>query len=70
MRVSVKVKSGSKDPEVYHDCIIIYTTAKRENDRANVDIVRQLSRLYDKDQAKVRLIAGRRSRNKVFQIEE
>ncbi len=68
--VKVKVRRGNKPPEKKGDLIIMYTMEKRENNRANIDVMRQLSTLYGRNDAEIRLIRGRTATSKVFSIED
>lgn len=68
--MKVKVKVGSSDPIVSGDTITIFTNAKREQNRANVDVMRQLIVLFHTEQSKIRLIKGAKSTNKVFLLKE
>lgn len=68
MRISVKVKSGSGKPEVSGNRVIVFTKAKRENNKANLDVIKQLSRLFKINPEGVKLVEGRTSTSKIFEI--
>lgn len=70
MIVKVKVKSGNGEPEINGDTVTVYTKAKREQNRANMDVMRQLSRLYNVDYTRIKLVRGQTSTNKVFLLQD
>lgn len=70
MIIKVLVKEGRKAPESKGDTLLVYTNAKRENNQANYDIIGQLSKYYRVSISDIRLIKGRTSRNKTFEIKE
>lgn len=70
MRIRVKVKTGKGSPEISGDLVIIYTTARMENNQANRDVMKQLSKIYGCTIDRIRLMEGRTSRNKVFDLIE
>lgn len=69
MIIKVKVKKGKESPQMLGDVLNVFTNVKRENNQANIDIINQISRYYGVPVSKVRLVSGRRSTNKVFQID-
>ena len=41
----------------------------RENNRANLDVMKQISRYYDVPSTSIKIISGQRSRTKVVEID-
>jgi uncharacterized protein YggU (UPF0235/DUF167 family) len=70
MIVKVNVRTGNNRVEEKGGTLIVYTTEKRKNNRANMDVIKQLSRLYSVPQSNVRIIAGQTSQKKVIEIYE
>ncbi|MCL4329927.1 MAG: DUF167 family protein [Candidatus Thermoplasmatota archaeon] len=70
MIVKVRVEYGKKPPEITENAIVVYTSEKRENNRANIDVMRQLARTYGKSIDQIKLVGGRTSRKKEFLIED
>ncbi|MCL4333228.1 MAG: DUF167 domain-containing protein [Candidatus Thermoplasmatota archaeon] len=70
VRVEVIVKRGKDKVEEKEGIIVIHTTEKRKNDRANMDIIRQLSRFYSVPQANIRIVSGRSSPKKLVDIQQ
>ncbi len=68
MIINVKVKNGRKPIEEREGYLIIYTEEPREDNRANMDILRQLAKYYKKDFRNLRIIRGARSREKMIEI--
>lgn len=69
MIVQVKVAPGSGAIEETEQGLVVHTSAKRENNRANLDIIKQIAQHYGVETSRVRLIRGRTSRNKTFEID-
>lgn len=70
MIVKVLVKEGKSSPIMKDGVLIVCTTAKRENNQANIDIISQLSKFYGVSISDVKLIKGRTNRNKVFSVKD
>ena len=68
MRVSVVVKRGERKVEERDGTVVVHTTEKRENNRANIDVIKQLSRHYSIPPSAIRIIAGANSTKKVVEI--
>jgi uncharacterized protein YggU (UPF0235/DUF167 family) len=68
--INVVVKEGKQDPVMENGVLIVHTSAKRENNLANSDIISQLSKYYDVPVMDVRLLKGRTGRKKTFLIKE
>jgi uncharacterized protein YggU (UPF0235/DUF167 family) len=67
--ITVTVFKGKARIENSGDNLKVYTNAPRENNRANYDIIRQLSKCYQTDYSKIKLVSGSKSRKKIFSIE-
>ena len=70
MIVKVRVEYGKKPAEIKENTAVVYTSEKRENNRANIDVMRQLARAYGKGIDQVKLVSGRTSKKKEFFIED
>ncbi len=70
MRVNIRVRFGNGKPEIKDGILVVYTSAKPENNRANIDVIKQVAKYYGRKAGEIRLIEGRRSRNKTFLVEE
>jgi uncharacterized protein YggU (UPF0235/DUF167 family) len=68
MLLRIKVKVGNKPVEEKDGYLIVYTSEPREGNRANIDLIKQLSRYYNKNFKDVRIIRGEKSRNKIVEI--
>lgn len=54
--------------EVNNDEITIGVTAKPEKGEANKEIVKKLSKYFDVNKSKVKIIAGEKSRKKLVEV--
>lgn len=70
MIISVKVHEGKNKPEMKNEVLHVYTIEKRENNRANADVVKQLASYYGVEASGIRIVRGRTARNKIFSIEK
>ena len=68
MIIKVQVKEGKGEPHLIDGILFVHTTARRENNAANLDIIRQLSRYFGIEQSDIKLIRGRTNRKKTFSI--
>jgi hypothetical protein len=69
MRIEIKVLRGGGPIEKKDGILTVFTTEKRKNNRANIDVVKQLSKYYSVPQASIRIVAGATSTKKVVEIE-
>lgn len=67
--ISVKVRKGKRSVRKEEGHLVVYTDAKREQNRANLDVMRQLAEFYHTDVSKIRLIKGQTNTNKIFRVE-
>lgn len=67
--INVTVINGKHDIDVNGNDLKIYTSAPRENNKANYDIIKQLAAYYKVDFHKIKLISGGKSRKKIFSID-
>lgn len=70
LKVRVKVRFGSGNPENRDDFLVIYTTARPEKNLANLDVIKQLAKFYGAKPERIHLTEGRKSRTKTFIIED
>ena len=70
MRPYVRVRHGDRKISETPDGIDVYTTEPLENNRANIDVIRQIARKYSVNTSNVRIISGSRSRKKIIDVEK
>ncbi|MGC9122835.1 MAG: DUF167 domain-containing protein [Thermoplasmata archaeon] len=68
MIIRVRVNFWNGNTEMINDTLIVYTDKKPENNRANIDVMKKIAEYFDTDIKNVKLIKGRKSRNKEFEI--
>lgn len=68
MIIKIKVRNGNKPIEEGSGCIIVYTKEPRENNRANYDVIKQLSKHYGTANKNIRILKGEKSREKIIEI--
>jgi len=68
MIIRVKVNFGKGNTEMINDTLIVYTDKKPENNKANIDVMKKIAEYFNTDIKNVKLIKGRTSRNKEFEI--
>lgn len=69
MRIEIKVLRGEIPIEMKNGILVVFTTEKRKNNRANIDVVKQLSKYYSVPQSSIRIVAGAKSTKKVVEVE-
>ncbi len=69
MIVEVKVSPGSGAILEKDGILLVHTMEKRENNRANLDVIRQIAAYYSIETSRVRLVRGRTSRKKTFIVD-
>jgi hypothetical protein len=67
--IIVKVSHGKRGIIEEEGFMRIYTMEPRENNRANLDVMKQISRYYDVPSTSIKIISGQRSRTKVVEID-
>ncbi len=70
MRHRVLVRPGNDPIEERNGILIVHTQEKRKNNRANVDVIKQLSRYYSVSQSRIRIVTGATSQKKIIEILE
>jgi uncharacterized protein YggU (UPF0235/DUF167 family) len=70
MKIAVRVKRGEGPIEEREGFIIVYSGEKRENNKANLDVTRQIARFYSVPSTSVRIIAGSGSTRKMVEIKK
>ncbi len=70
MRLYVRVRQGDRKISETPDGIDVYTTEPLENNRANIDVIRQIARKYSVNTSNVRIVSGSRSRKKIIDVEK
>ncbi len=58
MRLSVRVRHGDRKISETPDGIDVYTTEPLENNRANIDVIRQIARKYSVNTSNVRILTS------------
>ena len=66
--LKIKVRFGNGQSVISGDTGIIFTKERRENNRANLDVMKQISQLCDIPMNRIRLISGHSSTKKVIEI--
>ncbi len=69
MRVVVRVMRGNSPIEDKGSFLIVHTNERRENNRANLDVIKQVSKFYSLPSSKARLVSGGSSTRKVLNLE-
>jgi uncharacterized protein (TIGR00251 family) len=69
-RITVKVVPNAKKDEIIEkNCLVIYTTAPPENNKANKAVIELLSDFFDISKSCIRIVKGEKSRNKIIEID-
>ncbi len=66
--LKIKVRFGNGQSVISGDTGIIFTKVRRENNRANLDVMKQISQLCNIPMNRIRLISGHSSTKKVIEI--
>ena len=70
MRLYVRVRHGDRKISETPDGIEVYTTEPLENNRANIDVIKQIARKYSVNTSNVSIVSGSRSRKKIIDVEK
>ncbi len=70
MRLYVRVRHGERKISETPDGIDVYTTEPLENNRANIDVIKQIARKYSVNTSNVSIVSGSRSRKKIIDVEK
>ncbi|MGC8562496.1 MAG: DUF167 domain-containing protein [Thermoplasmata archaeon] len=68
MRINVRVRQGNGLIEELEGTVVVFTNEKRKNNRANIDVIRQLSKHYSVPVSNIRIVSGATSPKKVVEI--
>lgn len=68
VKISVLVKKGDSPIEEREGVLVVYSKEKRENNKANWDVMKQIAKFYSLPLAKIRLISGAHSIKKMMEI--
>jgi len=66
----VHVSRGRGKIELEGNVLKVHTRAEMVANRANVDVIHQISKFFSVDPGRVRILRGSRSRNKIIEITE
>ncbi len=69
-RLKVKVSHGKDRIIEETDFIRVYTMEPREMNKANIDVMKQISRYYGIPSTSVKILSGFTSRNKLVEIDD
>jgi uncharacterized protein YggU (UPF0235/DUF167 family) len=67
--INVKVFHGKGSISEESGFIRVYTMEPRENNRANLDVMKQISKYYNVPSTGVEIVSGWRSKNKMVEID-
>ncbi|MCL4444900.1 MAG: DUF167 domain-containing protein [Candidatus Thermoplasmatota archaeon] len=70
MRLFVRVRHGDRKILETPDGLDVYTPEPMENNRANMDVMKQIARKYSVNSSNVRIVSGSRSRKKIIDVEK
>ncbi len=68
MMIKVHVSKGQGEIQFKDGIYFVYTKEPTENNRANIDVIKQLSHYFNKDSRNIKLLKGSKSRTKIFEI--
>jgi|GEM_PF-1077693 len=67
--INVKVSHGKGEISEEDGFIRVYTMEPRENNRANIDVMKQISKYYGVPSTSIKIKSGQRSKNKIVEID-
>ena len=67
--INVKVSHGKGSICEENGYLRIYTMEPREKNKANIDVIRQISKYYNVPSTSIRIISGQRSKSKIVEID-
>lgn len=73
MKVEITAHPGSKRPRIEPDLfgqLHVYVNEPALEDRANIAVAEALAKHFDVRKSSIRLISGKRSKHKLFEIEQ
>ncbi len=68
MQIEVRVKKGNRKPEKTGDYLIVYTSVERQNNRANLDVIKQVALFYGVSAADISIRSGRTKSRKLLDV--
>lgn len=68
MIITVRIRYGNQPIEFSDGILTVHTKEEMIENRANIDIIKQLSKFYKVNYKSVRIIKGHRSRRKIIEI--
>ncbi len=68
MKLNIVVQRGTGAIEEKNGKLMVYTNEKRENNRANVDVIKQIAKYFSVPQTAVRIVSGFTSRKKLVEV--
>jgi uncharacterized protein YggU (UPF0235/DUF167 family) len=68
MKIDVIVRQGDSPVEEAEGKVVVFTNEKRKNNRANVDVIRQLAKYYSVPISNIRIVAGATRPKKTIEI--
>ncbi len=70
MLINIHVYRGDRGIISENETLKVYTREPFENNRANIDIIKQLSKFYKVHESSIKIVSGLKSRKKIIKIEE
>lgn len=68
MKINVVVRPGNGALEEGNGRVVVFTSEKRKNNRANIDVIKQLARHYSVPVSNIRIVSGVTGPKKVVEI--
>lgn len=68
--INVKVSHGKGGISEEDGFIRVYTMEPRENNKANLDVMKQISKYYNVPSKGIKIVSGWRSKNKMVEIDD
>ena len=68
--INIHVHRGKSEINPGNDWVDVYTMEPFENNRANRDIINQLSKYFNVDYQRIEIVRGSRTRKKVIKIND
>ena len=70
MIITVRIKIGNQPIELSDGILTVYTNEEMIENRANIDIIKQLSKFYNVNYKSVKILKGHKSRRKIIEISD
>jgi hypothetical protein len=68
MIIKIKVKPSSSKTEFDEKESVVYVKARPENNKANIELIKTLSKYYKVSSSNIKILKGLTSRDKVIEI--